>query len=523
MMYLSVQPNGDQMAEEQIGTTKAESLRSNVKRSMFNIDPSTPDAVAISVRKISKMYPLYAKASDRMNQYLWSALYKFLPSKPREFYQEFWALRDISFEVKKGETVGIIGRNGSGKSTLLQIIAGIVTPTQGEVHLNGRVAALLELGSGFNPRFTGRENVYLNGAIWGLTQAEISNIFDDIAAFADIGQYIDQPVRVYSSGMFVRLAFAVQAFVPKQIFVVDEALAVGDEAFQRKCMAALQRFRENGGTVLLVSHDVPTIVRQCNRCLLLHQGQLITAGRSKPVADWYQKLMYSDSQQTVKILNSLRQQGLQREPNHPQVEPQVKDMVGIKDDESQTTNHKQQTTDAEPVDWFDRNMLSTNNEVTYGRGDAEIIDYGMYNQHETQVNVLVTGRRYRWQYKVRFEQDAYNVHFGMMLKTVDGLDVAGISSDREGVFFDHIPAMTVAEVTFSIKLNVMPGTYFLNVGVYGNVNGEFTYLTRRVDICMIRILPCDSRETYGLAYLEPRFNYVFKSQDSSVSDQGGTS
>jgi lipopolysaccharide transport system ATP-binding protein len=461
------------------------------------------DDIVISVRNVGKMYYLYERPLDRLKQaFLWGS---------KKLYREFWALRDVSFEVKRGETVGIIGRNGAGKSTLLQIIAGTLAPTTGEVVVNGRVAALLELGSGFNPEFTGRENVYLNGAIWGFSREEIDERFDEIAAFADIGQFIDQPVKLYSSGMFVRLAFAVQAFVSKEVLVVDEVLAVGDEAFQRKCMAVLEKFRDNGGTVLLVSHDTQTIVRQCERCLLLSHGELLVDGNSKAVTELYQKLIFSDHEKSAEILANLHQHGLQ----YAIRQSQEKTETELQIQETTHGGNVQSKRQVEPLDWFDPNLPKTS-EVAYGNGDAEIIDYGIYNQQGERVNVLTVGQRYEWVYKVRFHRDAYNAHFGMMLKTVDGLDVAGISSDREGIPFDHIAAPSLAEVSFSIKLNVAPGTYFLNAGVVGIVNGKFTYLHRRVDVCMIRVLPCDSREVYGIAYLDPEFKHSFKQKGSQT-------
>ncbi len=438
--------------------------------------------IVISVDNISKMYPLYAKPSDRLKQSLWYGLPWFLRGVPRQFYREFWALRDISFTVNKGETVGIIGRNGCGKSTLLQIIAGTLTPSHGEVMVNGRVAALLELGSGFNPEFSGRENVFMNGSILGLSNAEIETIYDKIVAFADIGQFIDQPVKFYSSGMFVRLAFAVQAFVPKEVLVVDEALSVGDEAFQRKCMVLLEKFRQDGGTVLLVSHDSQTIIRQCKRAILLFQGELLLDGPSKFVTDSYQKIMNQPTDFGLGILDFGLEENAQSKIQN------LKSKIEIIQN---------------PIDWFDPNMPHPN-ETSYSNGIAEITDCGMINLQGERVNVLVTGQRYEWVYRVRFDEAAHDVTFGMMLKTIDGLDVAGVVTRRENMSFDHIAAKVVMEVRFSIKLNVVPGTYFLNSGVTAVCNNQHIYLHRRVDIEMIRVQPCDSRHPYGLAYLEPQ-------------------
>lgn len=236
--------------------------------------------VMIRVRNVGKMYRIYERPQDRLKQML---LWRF----GKSYGREFWALRDISFDIHRGETVGIIGRNGSGKSTLLQIIAGTLAQTEGEVEVRGRVAALLELGSGFNPEFTGRENVFLNGAILGLSREEMESRFDEIAAFADIGPFIDQPVKVYSSGMVVRLAFAVQVVVPKDILIVDEALAVGDMFFQAKCMARMRRMLDDGVTVLFVSHDIGAIKSLCQRALFLNYGAMEDEGDVARVVDRY--------------------------------------------------------------------------------------------------------------------------------------------------------------------------------------------------------------------------------------------
>ena len=234
---------------------------------------------AIRVSGVSKVYPLYEKPQDRLKQMLWPGL-----QKNRD---EFRALQDIHFEVRRGETVGIIGRNGSGKSTLLQIICGTLTPTTGTVQKTGRLSALLELGSGFNPEFTGRENVDLNGAILGLSREDVEARFDRIAAFADIGPFIDSPVKHYSSGMFARLAFAVAVHVDPDILVVDEILAVGDAAFQRRCLSKFYEIRERGCTILFVSHDQYQVKSVCQRALYLQQGRQVVFGPAQQVIDQY--------------------------------------------------------------------------------------------------------------------------------------------------------------------------------------------------------------------------------------------
>lgn len=251
--------------------------------------------IAIRVQNLSKCYQIYDNPGDRLKQFVAPRIKRLLGKPHTPYFREFWALKDISFEVKRGETVGIIGRNGSGKSTLLQIICGTLTPTGGTVQTHGRIAALLELGSGFNPEFTGRENVYLNAAVLGLSKEEVDARFDKIAAFADIGQFMEQAVKMYSSGMMIRLAFAVIAHVDADILVIDEALAVGDVFFTQKCMRFLRTFMKTG-TVLFVSHDTSSIRSLCNKAIWLETGNLLQQGSPKEVCENYLEDFYETQQ-----------------------------------------------------------------------------------------------------------------------------------------------------------------------------------------------------------------------------------
>jgi lipopolysaccharide transport system ATP-binding protein len=252
--------------------------------------------IAIKVSNLSKCYQIYEQPHDRLKQSIYPRLQRLVGKHPTQYFREFWALKDVSFEIKKGETVGIIGRNGSGKSTLLQMICGTLNPTSGSITTQGRIAALLELGSGFNPEFTGRENVYMNAAVLGLSKEETDARFDDIIAFADIGDFIEQPVKTYSSGMMVRLAFSVIAHVGADILVIDEALAVGDAFFTQKCMRFLRAFMKTG-TVLFVSHDTGAVVNLCNRGVLLDHGLVVMEGRPKEVTEQYLAKLYEASQE----------------------------------------------------------------------------------------------------------------------------------------------------------------------------------------------------------------------------------
>ena len=269
------------------------------------------ERMVIDVRNVSKRYEIYSTPRDRLKQLVLPHLHRAAnqvgialglttPKAPPSYFREFWALQDVSFQVRRGETLGIIGRNGSGKSTLLQILAGTLTQTSGEVNVNGRIAALLELGSGFNPEFSGRDNVFLNGRILGLTQKEIETRYDQIVEFADIGEFIDQPVKTYSSGMFVRLAFAVQAYIDASIVIIDEALAVGDVFFRQKCYARLEELRDSGAAILLVSHSMPDIEQYCERAILLDHGVSRFIGPATEAAKHYYLLHQTQTRVTSK-------------------------------------------------------------------------------------------------------------------------------------------------------------------------------------------------------------------------------
>jgi len=314
---------------------------------------------AIRVRNLTKCYQIFDRPQDRLRQSLFPRLQRLVGSVPRKYSRDFWALKDVSFEVGKGETVGIIGRNGSGKSTLLQIVCGTLEATDGEVEAHGRIAALLELGSGFNPDFTGRENVYLNASLLGLTREQVRGRFDDIAGFADIGYFMDQPVRTYSSGMALRLAFSVIAHVDADVLVIDEALSVGDAFFVQKCMRFLRAFMEHG-TVLFVSHDLGAIVNLCRKAIWIDEGRVRAAGRPKEIAEAY----LADTVEAEQGVSKVRAVTSSSQP-HPS-------LTGGGDQRLRFLNHSNLRNDIE-LFRFDPTAAA------FGRGGATIVEAQLYD------------------------------------------------------------------------------------------------------------------------------------------------
>ncbi|HEY8587567.1 MAG TPA: ABC transporter ATP-binding protein [Rhodanobacter sp.] len=431
---------------------------------------------AIEISEVGKVFPVYAKPHHRLLQML-------SKRNKQRWYQEFVALRDVSFNVGRGETLGIVGRNGSGKSTLLQIICGTQTPSAGSVNVNGRVAALLELGSGFNPEFTGRENVYLNGMVLGLEKEEVESRFESIAAFAEIGDFMERPVRTYSSGMYVRLAFAVAINVTPDILVVDEALSVGDEAFQRKCFARINKIREDGATILFVSHSASTVVELCNRAVLLDGGELLAMGSPKYIVSRYQKILYSPSDKFASIRAEIKNGS---ETEEPQVD--VADAVpALSEPAVAQPGQATDPLDVEDESYFEEGMLPKST-YRYDAVAAAIEDPHIETLAGRRVNVLKAHQEYVYTYRVRFDRGASAIRCGMLIKNVTGLDLAGCVTSWAGGSIAWVDAGTVLEVRFRFPCMFVSGAYFLNAGVQGCLNEEEVYLDRVIDAVMFKVI-----------------------------------
>lgn len=414
--------------------------------------------IAISVSNLRKTYRIFGHPGDRIKQALTLGRMR--------FHREFTALQDVSFEIRQGETLGIIGRNGSGKSTLLQLICGITKPTAGEVQASGRISALLELGSGFNPEFTGRENVYFQGAILGFPARQIDQRINDILAFADIGEFIDQPVRTYSSGMYVRLAFAAAIHQMPDILVVDEALSVGDKPFQRKCFERIRQLRKQGVTIVYVSHNLASVIDLCDRAMLLEQGMLAAIGAPKTVVADYLKNTGAQPAETSKQSASLPVR------------------------EEYDAAH------------FDHKLVPEST-VSYPVSGAEISNPRILSLEGKRVNLLRSGEEYIYAYDVRFNTPAENVRFGMMIKTIRGFDLGGIALPPPGEGIAAVPGMTHS-AGFRFRCNLLPGDYFLNAGVTCRTfdKGE-VHMHRILDAAMFRIIFEEKSTRSGIVDFAP--------------------
>ncbi|MCG5261378.1 ABC transporter ATP-binding protein [Cupriavidus gilardii] len=377
--------------------------------------------LAISVAGVSKRYELYDTPRDRLKQFVMPRLASMVGANAGPYFREFWALRDISFEVRKGEAVSIIGSNGSGKSTLLQIITGTLSPTTGEVRTQGRIAALLELGSGFNPDFTGRENVMLNGAVLGFSNDEILRRFDSIAAFADIGEHIDQPVRTYSSGMLVRLAFAVQVQLSPDILIVDEALAVGDALFQKRCYQQIERLLNDGVTLLFVSHDQETVRTLTNRAVLLNSGRMTAIGNSSEVVLEYRKLLHArESEYYSKIASELKQRATSQAPVSVSAPMPALALAGDDGDPDDASTGATGTSAYAGAQGTPSSMLGR---LEFGDGGATVVSTEVLDTHGQPCTVFHPGEKARIRIVFETTQPLEHLNVGVRIRNKEGIKI----------------------------------------------------------------------------------------------------
>lgn len=399
--------------------------------------------IAIQVKHLDKMYKLYNKPSDR----LWETLGLKVPVR------EHYALRDVNFQVERGETVGIIGTNGSGKSTILKIITGVLNPTAGEVTVNGRISALLELGAGFNMEYTGIENVYLNGTMMGFSREEVDARLQDILDFADIGDFVYQPVKSYSSGMFVRLAFAVAINIDPEILIVDEALSVGDVFFQAKCYRKFEEFKKMGRTILFVSHDLSSISRYCDRVILLNKGVKMEEGSPKQMVDMYKQLLVG------------------QDP--------------AKADENKETQKE---------NWSEQFQVNPNM-LEYGSKLAEIVDFAVLDEKGLCTNTIEKGSSFQIKMKVVFHENIQEPIMAYTFKDIKGTEITGTNTLFEKMAVEHSEAGDTCTVTFRQDMFLQGGEYLLSFGCTGYKDGEFTVFHRLYDACNITVV--SNKNTVG--------------------------
>lgn len=397
----------------------------------------------ISVTNLGKAYKQYPTRWSRLAEWIC------LSHKPR--HQLHWVLQDINFNVSPGEAVGIVGINGAGKSTLLKMIMGTTQPTTGSVQITGRVAALLELGMGFHPDFTGRQNAFMAGQLLGYNIEEIAALMPKIEAFAEIGEYIDQPVRIYSSGMHVRLAFAVATAHRPDVLIVDEALSVGDASFQRKCFQRIENYQSAGTTLLFVSHDIETVKKLCDRALFIKAGRLARFDAAKAVCDEYEKYLFGDRSERTKLTGDAT------------------------------------LVPATEASKFDPSLMASC-EMSYGNGKADIESCWLADVDGRRINVVEAGTPFRWCYRVRFNQDVDKPIFAMMLKTREGISLYGVDSTHLDMAIKPSRAGDTIKVRFSLSNTLAPGVYYLNCGVRIHTDNGVEFLSRRIDSAILRVM-----------------------------------
>lgn len=404
--------------------------------------------IAINVDKVSKLYKLYDKPSDRLKETL-----GFTKEKK---YREHYALSDVSFNVKKGQTVGIIGTNGSGKSTILKIITGVLNPTSGKVDISGRISALLELGAGFNMEYTGIENIYLNGTMMGYSKEEVDEKLQTILDFADIGDFVKQPVKTYSSGMFVRLAFAVAINIDPEILIVDEALSVGDVFFQAKCYHKFTEFKNAGKTILFVSHDLGSIAKYCDRVILLNNGVKLAEGDPKEIIDLYKQVLVSNAE--MRDLDEVRS-GINKEQNLP-----------------------------EDGNAWKESLLLNPNALEYGNKYAQITDFAVIDDKGRITSNIQKNTEFKIRMKVKFNRDIDEPIFAFTIKDLQGTDVTGTNTMYELLNFGLVKRDEVKVIEFSQNMNLQGKNYLLSFGCVGYENNDFVVYNRLYDACNINVI-----------------------------------
>lgn len=429
---------------------------------------------AITVNNVTKIYRLYEKPIDRLKEVM-SPTHK-------NYHRDFYALSGISFDVPKGQTVGIIGTNGSGKSTILKIITGVLTPTDGTLKVNGVISALLELGAGFNMDYTGIENIYMNGTMMGFSRKEMDDKLKDILDFADIGDFVYQPVKTYSSGMFVRLAFALAINVEPEILIVDEALSVGDVFFQAKCYRRMEEIRQKGTTILMVTHDMGAIIKYCDQVVVLNKGNFIAQGEPGKMVDLYKKILANQMDDLSLDLEEIRS-------------GELNDFSGEQVKSRSDRNALKEG--------FMKDKLTVNpNRTEYGDKKAEIVDFGLLDERGNLSNLLLKGEYFTIKEKIQFHGNIESPIFTYTIKDKRGADLTGTNTMYEASDIESVKQGDVYEVEFKQKMTLQGGEYLLSMSCTGFENGEHVVYHRLYDIVNITVI--SNKNTVGIYDMEPK-------------------
>ena len=428
---------------------------------------------AIEVKDVTKVYRLYDKPIDRLKESL--------NPKHKSYHKDFYALNGLSFQVEKGRTVGIIGTNGSGKSTILKIITGVLTPTTGEVTVDGKISALLELGAGFNMDYTGIENIYMNGTMMGFTKKEMDEKLQDILDFADIGDFVHQPVKTYSSGMFVRLAFALAINVEPEILIVDEALSVGDVFFQAKCYRRMEEIRQNGTTILMVTHDMGSIIKYCDKVVLLNKGEFIAEGEPGRMVDLYKKILANQ-------MDSLREELENDFSGGMEIDGAEKKAMSSKEAAMSHTG-------------LMKEKITINTDRTeYGDGRAEIFDLGLFDARGNLTNLLIKGEMFTIKERIRFNAPLQNPIFTYTIRDKKGMDLSGTNTMYEGADVKPVGPGDVYDVSFTQKMTLQGGEYLLSMSCTGFEGEEHVVYHRLYNVANITVI--SNKNTVGVYDME---------------------
>lgn len=469
------------------------------------------NSLAISVQDVTKVYRLYEKPIDRLKESM--------SISHKSYHRDFYALNGISFQVEKGQTVGIIGTNGSGKSTILKIITGVLTPTSGTVSVDGKISALLELGAGFNSDYTGIENIYMNGTMMGYSRKEMDEKLQDILDFAEIGDFVYQPVKTYSSGMFVRLAFALAINVEPEILIVDEALSVGDVFFQAKCYRRMEEIRKSGTTILMVTHDMGSIIKYCDKVVLLNKGEFIAEGTAGHMVDLYKKILAGQMDalnaelarergQAAAGTDEIAMSDFSGGITGGDLENKASGAAGQGDENDAGAGGGNQAGNGAGAPLMKEQITINANRTEYGDGRAEIYDLGLLDERGNLTNLLLKGEMFTIRECIRFHAEIEAPIFTYTIKDKKGTELTGTNTLYEGADIRPVKAGDEYQVEFTQKMTLQGGEYLLSMSCTGFEHGEHVVYHRLYDVASITVI--SNKNTVGVYDMESQVKAVKK-------------